>query len=72
MASALNREPQGAGRTGAGFAENTRRITDRELLMLGPAKAEAKEAAPAPRNDNTTVIIVRGAKSEEYSVKNGH
>ena len=53
-------------------AENTRRITDRELLMLGPAKAEAKEAAPAPRNDNTTVIIVRGAKSEEYSVKNGH
>ena len=53
-------------------AENTRRITDRELLMLGPAKAEAKETAPAPRNDNTTVIIVRGAKSEEYSVKNGH
>jgi len=54
-------------------AENTRRITDRELLMLGPAKAEAKEAAaPAPRNDNTTVIIVRGAKPEEYSVKNGH
>lgn len=58
-----------------GTTEANRRITDRELLNLpiGPAKAEAREtAAPAPRNDNTTVIIVRGAKPEEYSVKNGH
>ena len=61
--------------TGSTAAETNRRITDRELLDLpiGPAKAEAKEVAPAaPRNDNTTVIIVRGAKPEEYSVKNGN
>lgn len=57
-----------------GVTENNRRITDRELLDLpiGPAKAEAKEVVPAKRNDNTTVIIVRGAKPEEYSVKNGN
>jgi len=61
--------------TGGPTADMQRRITDRELLDLpiGPAKAEAKEVAPAPRrNENTTVIIVRGAKPEEYSVKNGN
>lgn len=62
-------------RQAGGGQEVARRITDRELLDLpiGPAKAEAKEVvAPAPKNTNTTVIIVRGAKPEEYSVKNGN
>lgn len=49
-----------------------RRITERDLQNspFEPAKALAAEIAPAPRSDNTTVIIVRGSKPEEYSVKN--
>ena len=60
--------------TGGSNAE-ARRITDRDLssFPLEPAKAEAKElVAPVKRSENTTVIIVRGAKPEEYSVKNGN
>src|SRR5262249_49809472 len=50
-----------------------RRITERDLSNMRPEAA--KTVTPdlpmaAPRNDNTTVIIVRGAKPEEYSVKN--
>jgi pilus assembly protein CpaB len=50
---------------------SSRRITERDLsaIPLGPAKAVAGETAPPPRSDNTTVIIVRGAKPEEYLVK---
>jgi pilus assembly protein CpaB len=53
---------------------STRRITERDLIEipLGPARAEAKEVMPAKRSESTTVIIVRGAKPEEYSVKNGN
>jgi pilus assembly protein CpaB len=52
----------------------SRRITERDLIdiPLGPAKAEAMEASPARRAETTTVIIVRGAKPEEYSVKSGN
>jgi pilus assembly protein CpaB len=52
----------------------SRRITERDLMdiQLGPAKAEAREVAPAQRSETTTVIIVRGAKPEEYSVKSGN
>lgn len=62
-------------RQSGGSDAEARRITERDLssFPLEPAKAEAKEiAAPVKRNDNTTVIIVRGAKPEEYSVKNGN
>jgi pilus assembly protein CpaB len=59
---------------GEGGDEVSRRITERDLtnLPLGPAKAEAAVAAPAApekRSENTTVIIVRGSKPEEYLVK---
>jgi pilus assembly protein CpaB len=52
----------------------SRRITERDLadIPLGPAKAEAAELAPVKRSESTTVIIVRGAKPEEYSVKSGN
>jgi pilus assembly protein CpaB len=53
----------------------SRRITERDLIdiPLGPAKAEAMEVAPVlKRSENTTVIIVRGAKPEEYTVKSGN
>ena len=49
-----------------------KRITERDLtnMPLEPSKAVAAEVTPpVPRNDNTTVIIVRGSKAEEYSVK---
>jgi pilus assembly protein CpaB len=49
-----------------------KRITERDLtnIPLEPSKAVAAEVVPpVPRNDNTTVIIVRGSKAEEYSVK---
>ncbi len=64
--SLILRQP---GEAGSG---TTRRITERDLtdLPVAPAKAEPVQVpAPAPRSDNTTVIIVRGSKPEEYLVK---
>ena len=62
-------------RQSGGANAEARRITERDLsnFPLEPAKAEAKEVAtPVQPSRNTTVIIVRGAKPEEYSVKNGN
>jgi pilus assembly protein CpaB len=64
-------------RQAGGTNAEARRITERDLsnFPLEPAKAEAKEiVAPVvpQKNTNSTVIIVRGAKPEEYSVKNGN
>jgi pilus assembly protein CpaB len=62
-------------RQSGGANAEARRITERDLsnFPLEPAKAEAKEiVAPVMPQTNTTVIIVRGAKPEEYSVKNGN
>jgi pilus assembly protein CpaB len=62
-------------RQSGGTNAEARRITERDLssFPLEPAKAEAKEiVAPVMPQKNTTVIIVRGAKPEEYSVKNGN
>lgn len=64
--SLILRQP---GEAGAGGA---RRITERDLsgVPLGPAKAVAADtAAPVQQRNDTTVIIVRGAKPEEYLVK---
>ena len=51
-----------------------RRITERDLSnfpLVTPAEAK-DNAPPVVRKENTTVIIVRGAKPEEYSVKSGN
>jgi pilus assembly protein CpaB len=51
----------------------SRRITERDLsnVPAEPSKSPTISAEPiVPRNDNTTVTIVRGSKPEEYSVKN--
>jgi pilus assembly protein CpaB len=50
-----------------------RRITERDLsnIPADPTKTVTPDLSPVvPRTDNTTVIIVRGSKPEEYSVKN--
>lgn len=59
---------------GEASGSSGRRITERDLSSMppmGPTKVEAAAAeAPVPqRSDNTTVIIVRGSKPEEYLVK---
>ncbi len=61
-------------RQSGGTNSEARRITERDLsnFPLEPAKAEAKEVMAPVKSQNTTVIIVRGAKPEEYSVKNGN
>ena len=62
-------------RQSGGTNAEARRITERDLsnFPLEPAKAEAKEVmAPVKPSQNSTVIIVRGAKPEEYTVKNGN
>jgi pilus assembly protein CpaB len=62
-------------RQSGGSNSEARRITERDLsnFPLEPAKAEAQEVvAPVMPSKNSTVIIVRGAKPEEYSVKNGN
>jgi pilus assembly protein CpaB len=61
-------------RQNGGTDSESRRITERDLssFQLEPAKAEAKEVIAPVKRETTTVIIVRGAKAEEYSVKNGN
>src|SRR5262249_16692490 len=65
--SLILRQP---GETNGGVG---RRITERDLsnIPADPIKTAAPDVqAVAARSDNTTVIIVRGSKPEEYSVKN--
>jgi pilus assembly protein CpaB len=52
-------------------ADSTRRITERDLADIPePAKVEASIVpAPAPNLDTATVVIMRGSKREEYSVR---
>jgi pilus assembly protein CpaB len=61
-------------RQSGGANAEGRRITERDLsnFPLEPAKAEAKEVVAPVKSQNTTVTIVRGAKPEDYSVKNGN